>query len=171
MKYHTSCHDCGICFLSKLQRDGCPKIINLGSRRMDLHFDKKRYGFSVRWPIWCTAECPTPTSKAIETEKVGLINDNLPSAADFFLSLSFDDVTISNNTHSAIHRIKMYGENGWNEAMQLCVQSLATCSSLSSLYLGACTNEITSCTAYIMSSSFPWASQSSRNARGGAWQR
>jgi hypothetical protein len=37
------------CLLSLvLQRDGCPKIINLGSRRMDLHFDKKRYGFTSR---------------------------------------------------------------------------------------------------------------------------
>jgi len=32
-------------FLSfSLQRDGCPKIINLGSAKIDMYYDKKKYG-------------------------------------------------------------------------------------------------------------------------------
>ncbi len=30
------------------QRDGCPKIINLGSARADLHFDRKNFGYNKR---------------------------------------------------------------------------------------------------------------------------
>ena len=28
-----------------MQRDGCPKIINLGSARVDMHYDKKKYSY------------------------------------------------------------------------------------------------------------------------------
>jgi hypothetical protein len=31
-------------FLELTQRDGCPKIINLGSARADMYYEKKRYG-------------------------------------------------------------------------------------------------------------------------------
>jgi PHD finger-like domain-containing protein 5A len=31
-----------------LQRDGCPKIINLGSARTDLFYERKKYGFKKR---------------------------------------------------------------------------------------------------------------------------
>ncbi len=33
---------------SLLQRDGCPKIVNLGSSRTDLFYDRKKYGFKRR---------------------------------------------------------------------------------------------------------------------------
>jgi len=30
------------------QRDGCPKIINLGTARTDLYYQRKKYGFETR---------------------------------------------------------------------------------------------------------------------------
>ena len=30
------------------QRDGCPKIINIGSSRTDLFYERKKYGFKKR---------------------------------------------------------------------------------------------------------------------------
>ena len=36
-------------FLSHvLQRDGCPKIVNLGSAKTDLFYERKKYGFKKR---------------------------------------------------------------------------------------------------------------------------
>lgn len=35
--------------LSFLQRDGCPKIVNLGSSKTDLFYERKKYGFKKRW--------------------------------------------------------------------------------------------------------------------------
>ena len=32
----------------KFQRDGCPKIINLGCARTDLFYERKKYGFKQR---------------------------------------------------------------------------------------------------------------------------
>lgn len=39
-----------ICFVQLFyaQRDGCPKIINLGSARTDLFYERKKYGFKKR---------------------------------------------------------------------------------------------------------------------------
>lgn len=31
-----------------LQRDGCPKIVNLGSAKTDLFYERKKYGFKKR---------------------------------------------------------------------------------------------------------------------------
>ena len=31
------------------QRDGCPKIVNLGSAKTDLFYERKKYGFKKRW--------------------------------------------------------------------------------------------------------------------------
>lgn len=31
-----------------LQRDGCPKIVNLGSSKTDLFYERKKYGFKKR---------------------------------------------------------------------------------------------------------------------------
>lgn len=39
------CREC--CILEK-DRDGCPKIINLGSARTDLYYERKKYGFKKR---------------------------------------------------------------------------------------------------------------------------
>lgn len=36
-----------ICFC-QLQRDGCPKIVNLGSSKTDLFYERKKYGFKQR---------------------------------------------------------------------------------------------------------------------------
>lgn len=36
-------------FLFPLQRDGCPKIVNLGSSKTDLFYERKKYGFKKRW--------------------------------------------------------------------------------------------------------------------------
>ena len=30
------------------QRDGCPKVINLGSARTDMYYEKKQHGFTAR---------------------------------------------------------------------------------------------------------------------------
>ena len=35
-----------------LQRDGCPKIVNLGSAKTDLFYERKKYGFKKRWSDW-----------------------------------------------------------------------------------------------------------------------
>lgn len=38
-----------ICILSfQLQRDGCPKIVNLGSSKTDLFYERKKFGFKQR---------------------------------------------------------------------------------------------------------------------------
>ena len=34
--------------LRRLQRDGCPKIVNLGSSKTDLFYERKKYGFKKR---------------------------------------------------------------------------------------------------------------------------
>jgi hypothetical protein len=33
------------------QRDGCPKIVNLGSAKTDLFYERKKYGFKKRWEL------------------------------------------------------------------------------------------------------------------------
>ena len=46
----------GVClaqhWLPLLQRDGCPKIINLGSAKTDLFYERKKY---VSFLHWCSA--------------------------------------------------------------------------------------------------------------------
>ena len=39
---------CRECTLQEKDRDGCPKIINLGSARSDLFYERKKYGFKKR---------------------------------------------------------------------------------------------------------------------------
>eukprot|EP00906_Rhabdomonas_costata_P015496 RCo022271 len=39
---------CRECTLLEKDRDGCPKIINLGSARTDLYYERKKYGFKKR---------------------------------------------------------------------------------------------------------------------------
>ena len=31
-----------------LQRDGCPKIVNIGAAKTDLFYERKKYGFKKR---------------------------------------------------------------------------------------------------------------------------
>ena len=38
---------------SVFQRDGCPKIVNLGSSKTDLFYERKKYGFKKRWLVGC----------------------------------------------------------------------------------------------------------------------
>ena len=35
-------------FIFPFQRDGCPKIVNLGSAKTDLFYERKKYGFKKR---------------------------------------------------------------------------------------------------------------------------
>ena len=42
---------CKECAIQEKDRDGCPKIVNLGSARTDLFYERKKYGFKpVRFP-------------------------------------------------------------------------------------------------------------------------
>ena len=42
-------HDCiGECVQTGKDRDGCPKIVNLGSTKTDLFYERKKYGFKKR---------------------------------------------------------------------------------------------------------------------------
>jgi PHD finger-like domain-containing protein 5A len=36
---------CRECTITEKDRDGCPKIVNLGSARTDLYYERKKYGF------------------------------------------------------------------------------------------------------------------------------
>ena len=39
------CKECTIC---EKDRDGCPKIINIGAAKTDMFYEKKKYGFKAR---------------------------------------------------------------------------------------------------------------------------
>ncbi|KAG6536060.1 hypothetical protein ZIOFF_001100 [Zingiber officinale] len=39
---------CKECTLQEKDRDGCPKIVNLGSAKTDLFYERKKYGFKKR---------------------------------------------------------------------------------------------------------------------------
>lgn len=57
---------CKECTQQEKDRDGCPKIVNLGSAKTDLFYERKKYGFKKRWwasfisflyvvyVIWCS---------------------------------------------------------------------------------------------------------------------
>jgi len=40
---------CKECTIQEKDRDGCPKIVNLGSAKTDLFYERKKYGFKKRW--------------------------------------------------------------------------------------------------------------------------
>lgn len=40
---------CKECTQMEKDRDGCPKIVNLGSAKTDLFYERKKYGFKKRW--------------------------------------------------------------------------------------------------------------------------
>jgi len=40
---------CKECTQQEKDRDGCPKIVNLGSAKTDLFYERKKYGFKKRW--------------------------------------------------------------------------------------------------------------------------
>lgn len=44
---------CKECTQQEKDRDGCPKIVNLGSAKTDLFYERKKYGFKKRWWWWC----------------------------------------------------------------------------------------------------------------------
>ena len=50
---------CKECTIAEKDRDGCPKIINLGSAKTDLFYERKKYGFKKRWgcPMTKTLLC------------------------------------------------------------------------------------------------------------------
>ena len=39
---------CKECTVQEKDRDGCPKIVNLGSSKTDLFYERKKYGFKKR---------------------------------------------------------------------------------------------------------------------------
>ena len=39
---------CKECTITEKDRDGCPKIVNLGSAKTDLFYERKKYGFKKR---------------------------------------------------------------------------------------------------------------------------
>lgn len=39
---------CKECTIQEKDRDGCPKIVNLGSSKTDLFYERKKYGFKQR---------------------------------------------------------------------------------------------------------------------------
>merc|ERR1712000_782096 len=39
---------CKECTIEEKDRDGCPKIVNLGSSKTDLFYERKKYGFKKR---------------------------------------------------------------------------------------------------------------------------
>lgn len=39
---------CKECSIQEKDRDGCPKIVNLGSSKTDLFYERKKYGFKQR---------------------------------------------------------------------------------------------------------------------------
>ena len=39
---------CKECTQKEADRDGCPKIVNLGSSKTDLFYERKKYGFKKR---------------------------------------------------------------------------------------------------------------------------
>uniref|UniRef100_H2Z5I3 PHD finger-like domain-containing protein 5A n=1 Tax=Ciona savignyi TaxID=51511 RepID=H2Z5I3_CIOSA len=39
---------CKECTMQEKDRDGCPKIVNLGSAKTDLFYERKKYGFKKR---------------------------------------------------------------------------------------------------------------------------
>lgn len=45
---------CTECTLQEKDRDGCPKIINLGSAKTDLFYERKKYAFKKRWQVTMT---------------------------------------------------------------------------------------------------------------------
>lgn len=42
---------CKECTQQEKDRDGCPKIVNLGSAKTDLFYERKKYGFKKRWRL------------------------------------------------------------------------------------------------------------------------
>ena len=44
----SDCYYCKECTQQEKDRDGCPKIVNLGSSKTDLFYERKKYGFKKR---------------------------------------------------------------------------------------------------------------------------
>ncbi|KAG7019126.1 PHD finger-like domain-containing protein 5B, partial [Cucurbita argyrosperma subsp. argyrosperma] len=43
---------CKECTQQEKDRDGCPKIVNLGSAKTDLFYERKKYGFKKRYVLF-----------------------------------------------------------------------------------------------------------------------
>ena len=44
----TDAYYCRECVQQEKNRDGCPKIVNLGATKTDLFYERKKYGFRKR---------------------------------------------------------------------------------------------------------------------------
>lgn len=49
LKLIIDAYYCRECVQQEKDRDGCPKIVNLGSAKTDLFYERKKYGFKKRW--------------------------------------------------------------------------------------------------------------------------
>uniref|UniRef100_A0A7S0ZGS6 PHD finger-like domain-containing protein 5A n=1 Tax=Timspurckia oligopyrenoides TaxID=708627 RepID=A0A7S0ZGS6_9RHOD len=47
-KGYADAYYCRECTILEKDRDGCPKVINVGTAKTDLFFDRKRYGTSQK---------------------------------------------------------------------------------------------------------------------------
>jgi hypothetical protein len=45
--YFSDAYYCKECTVLEKDRDGCPKIVNLGSARTDLFYERKKYGLKA----------------------------------------------------------------------------------------------------------------------------
>jgi PHD finger-like domain-containing protein 5A len=43
---YSDAYYCHECVLQEKSRDGCPKIINIGSARTDMFYERKKYGYN-----------------------------------------------------------------------------------------------------------------------------
>jgi PHD finger-like domain-containing protein 5A len=44
----TDAYYCRECVQLEKDRDGCPKVVNLGSTKTDMFYERKKYGFKKR---------------------------------------------------------------------------------------------------------------------------
>jgi PHD finger-like domain-containing protein 5A len=44
----TDAYYCRECVQQEKDRDGCPKVVNLGATKTDLFYERKKYGFKKR---------------------------------------------------------------------------------------------------------------------------
>eukprot|EP00545_Synedropsis_sp_CCMP1620_P012486 CAMPEP_0119009092 /NCGR_PEP_ID=MMETSP1176-20130426/4138_1 /TAXON_ID=265551 /ORGANISM="Synedropsis recta cf, Strain CCMP1620" /LENGTH=175 /DNA_ID=CAMNT_0006961543 /DNA_START=48 /DNA_END=576 /DNA_ORIENTATION=- len=52
----TDAYYCRECVQQQKDRDGCPKIVNLGSTKTDLFYERKKYGFKKRYTTMMTTD-------------------------------------------------------------------------------------------------------------------
>ena len=79
---------CKECTQQEKDRDGCPKIVNLGSAKTDLFYERKKYGFKKRWsrPDFCKTSIQNELLVCLISIILILLGDNRIHAKRYFLS-------------------------------------------------------------------------------------